>query len=313
LTERPVVVVGGPTAGGKSALALAIAEEFGGTVINADSMQVYRDLPILTAQPDPETLSRAPHKLYGVLDAADKCSAGRWRDLAVAEIEAASDAGRVPIVTGGTGLYLRALVSGLHRMPAVPAELRDGLNARLAAEGPAALHAELARDDPETAARLLPSDSQRIVRALEILVHTGRGQSDWQRGAEAEKPAGLRFLTITLLPPRETLYEACNARFADMLDAGAEDELRRFSATAPPDCPLWKAVGVDPVRRHLAGEIDRDEMIDLGRRDTRRYAKRQLTWLRHQIVTDLPVAEKFSEIRMPEIFSKISIFLLTPS
>ncbi len=276
-------------------------------------MQVYRDLPILTAQPDPETLSRAPHKLYGVLDAADKCSAGRWRDLAGAEIRAASEAGRVPIVTGGTGLYLRALVSGLHRMPAVPAELRDGLNARLAAEGAAALYAELARADPETAARLLPSDSQRIVRAIEILVHTGRGQSDWQRGAEAEKPAGLRFLRITLLPRREPLYEACNARFADMLDAGAECELRRFSAFASSDCPLWKAVGVDPIRRHLAGEIDRDEMIGLGCRDTRRYAKRQLTWLRHQIVTDLPILEKFSEIRLPEIFSKISTFLLTPS
>ncbi len=311
MSERPVVVVGGPTAGGKSALSLAIAEKFGGTVINADSMQVYRDLPILTAQPGPETLSRAPHRLYGLLEADDKCSAGRWRDLAVAEIGAASDAGRVPIVVGGTGLYLRALISGLHRMPAVPAEVRARLNARLASEGAPALHAELLRDDPETAERLLPSDSQRIVRALEILVHTGRGQTAWQRGAEAEKPAELRFFTITLLPPRETLYDACNRRFAEMLDAGAEDELRRFSANAPADSPLWKAVGVDPVRRHLAGEIAREEMTELGRRDTRRYAKRQLTWLRHQIITDLAVLEKFSEIDEDIIFSKISTFLLT--
>ena len=307
--ETGVVIVCGPTAGGKSALALAIAERFGGVVINADALQVYRDLRIVTARPDDDAESRVPHRLYGFLDANARCSAGDWRDRALAEIRAAAANGRMPVVTGGTGLYLRALTTGLHRMPSVPADVRAALNARLERDGPAALHAELAENDPETAARLAPGDSQRIVRALEILQHTGRGQTDWQRGAAPDLPEGLRFLTILLAPPRDALYAACDARFLAMLDAGAEDEVRRFADARPPaDCPLWKAVGVGPLHRHLAGEIGRDEMIELGQRDTRRYAKRQLTWARHQIIANIEFQEKYSEKIHDKIFSKISIF-----
>jgi tRNA dimethylallyltransferase len=312
LSRLPVIIVGGPTAGGKSSLALALADRFDGTIINADSMQVYRDLEILTARPGPDALSRAPHRLYGFLDAAQRCSAGRWRELALGEIRAATTAGRTPIVVGGTGLYLRALISGLHRIPAIPAELRTSLNARLAAEGPAQLHAELATCDPDTAARLAPGDSQRIVRALEVFRHTGRGLTAWQAGARDGVPGDLRFFTIVLSPPREALYESCNARFAAMIAEGGIEEVERLKAAAPPpDCPLWKAVGVPPVRAFLAGDIDRERMIDLGRRDTRRYAKRQLTWLRHQIIADMLLETKLSEINQDEIFSEISSFLLT--
>ncbi|MEX2453212.1 MAG: tRNA (adenosine(37)-N6)-dimethylallyltransferase MiaA, partial [Rhodospirillaceae bacterium] len=310
----PVILVGAPTAAGKSGLALAIAERFGGTVVNADSMQVYRDLEIVTARPGAAELARVPHRLYGVLDADQPCSAGRWREMALGEIAAATAAGHVPVLVGGTGLYLRALKTGLHPMPAVPGAVRTALNARLAAEGAPALHRDLAARDPETAARLAPGDSQRIVRALEILDHTGRGQSAWQAGRTAGAPPSLRFLTLLLTPPRDELYAACDARFARMLDAGAEAEVARFAGRpGAAESPLMKAVGVAPIRARLAGEIDRDRMMELGRRDTRRYAKRQLTWFRNQIVADLILETKLSENNGDEIFSFISNFLLTPA
>ena len=312
MTGDPVVVVGGPTASGKSALALAIAEEFGGVVINADSMQVYRELAILTARPRGPELDRVPHRLYGLLGAGERCSAGHWRTLAEAEIRTATAEGRLPVLAGGTGLYLRALMSGLHDLPDVPAEVRERLNARVAAEGAPALHAELAARDPETAARLRPGDSQRIVRALEILDHTGRGLAAWQAASQAEGAAGLRFLTILQAPPRDALYATCDGRFARMLEEGAEEEVARFlEIPGAADGPLAKAVGVGPIRSYLAGEIDRARMIELGTRDTRRYAKRQLTWFRHQFVSNLTIETKFSEIKMPEIFSFIRNFLLT--
>jgi tRNA dimethylallyltransferase len=313
MTGAPVVVVGGPTASGKSALALAIAEEFGGTVINADSMQVYRDLEVLTARPRAAELARAPHRLYGFLGAAERCSAGQWRTLAEAEIRAASAEGRLPVLAGGSGLYLSALMSGLHDLPEVPAEIRERLNARVAAEGAPALHAELAVRDPETAARLRPGDSQRVVRALEILEHSGRGLAAWQAASQAEGAAGLRFLTILIAPPRDALYAACDARFVRMLDEGAEAEVARLvGIPGALDGPLAKAVGVAPLRACLAGEIGRERMIELGTRDTRRYAKRQLTWFRHQFVSNLTLETKLSEINPPEIFSFIRNFLLTP-
>lgn len=312
MTGDPVVVVGGPTASGKSALALAIAEEFGGTVINADSMQVYRDLSILTARPQGPEFDRVPHRLYGILGAGERCSAGRWRSLAEAEIREATAKGRLPVLAGGTGLYLRALMSGLHDMPDVPAEVREGLNARVAAEGAPALHAELAARDPETAARLRPGDSQRVVRALEVLDHTGRGLAAWQAASQAEGAAGLRFLTILLAPPRDALYAACDARFARMLADGAEDEVARFLQTpGATEGPLAKAVGVGPIRAYLSREIGYERMVELGTRDTRRYAKRQLTWFRRQFVSNLTIETKFSEIKLPEIFSFIRSFLLT--
>ena len=326
--HRPVVVVAGPTACGKSALALAIAEAFGGTLINADSMQVYRELPILTAAPGPDAVARAPHRLYGLLPATETCSAGRWRGLAITEIGAAQEAGRLPIVVGGTGLYLRALMTGLAPIPKVPQPVRDAARRRLAADGPAALHRALAVRDPAMAARLSPGDGQRLARAWEVLEATGRSLAEWQRptgaaddgaaddGAADDGSAddgwGPAFLSIVLAPPRDAIYAACDARFEAMLAAGALDEAAALSAQGlDPGLPLMKAVGLRELLRHLSGEIPLAEACRLGQQATRRYAKRQLTWIRHQMMPDHLIGEKYSERLTSEIFPYISNFLLT--
>lgn len=312
MSRQPVIVIGGPTASGKSALAIDIAEQFGGEIINADSMQIYEDLSVLTARPRAADIARVPHHLYGILGLGARCSAGQWRTRALGAIEDVQRRGALPIVVGGTGLYLRALTTGLHRMPAVPVAVREGLNARLAGEGAAALHAELAALDPETAAGLNPTDSQRIVRALEIFTHTGKGLKHWQSGETETAPAGLRFFRIVTLPPREELYAIANERFRWMVDNGAMDEVARlFSRSPPDDLPLLKAVGVQGIRAFLAGDIDKDQLIERGQRDTRRYAKRQMTWFRRQIIPEIAIDTKYLEINRDKIFSDISNFLLT--
>ena len=196
-----VLILAGPTASGKSAAALAIARERSVTVINADALQVYRDLAVLTARPRPEEIGDVPHRLYGVLDAADACAAGRWRTLALAEIRVAYDAGRLPVLVGGTGLYLKALIEGIAPTPAVPAAIRDDVRARLQEEGPGALHAESARHDPAMAAELAPGDRQRVARALEVVLATGRSLREFQQ--QTAPPAGLEFVTLVLLPPAD--------------------------------------------------------------------------------------------------------------
>ncbi|MHA1108085.1 MAG: tRNA (adenosine(37)-N6)-dimethylallyltransferase MiaA [Alphaproteobacteria bacterium] len=311
--HRPVIVVAGPTACGKSALALDIAGEFDGILINADSMQIYRELPIITAAPGAAALARAPHRLYGVLPAADSCSVGRWRALARQEIDDAHDHGRLPIVVGGTGLYLRALMRGLARIPPVPPDVRAATRQRLEADGPEALHRALAARDPAMADRLSPRDGQRLARAWEVLEATGRSLADWQRPAADDGPGeGLAFLTLLLLPPREAIYEACNIRFASMLANGALEEAGRLLAQQlDPALPAMKAVGLREVLRHLSGEISLDEACRAGQQATRRYAKRQLTWFRHQMAPDYTSGEQYSERLTPEIFPYISKFLLT--
>ena len=293
-------------------MALALAREFGGEIVNADSMQIYEDLPLVTARPDPVETALAPHHLYGVLSMQQRCSAGEWRDLALEAIRDVQSRHRIPIVVGGTGLYLKALMSGLHDMPVVPADIRDGLNRRLEKEGAPALHAELASVDPETAGGLNQADAQRIVRALEIFIHTGRGLRSWQARELDDAPADLRFFTVTLLPPREHLYAAANGRFDGMLDNGAVKEVAAFTDRSPAeDFPLLKAVGVPPIRAYLGDAIDRERMKELGKRDTRRYAKRQMTWFRRQFVSEMVVETKYSEIKWDKIFSEIRNFLLT--
>jgi len=314
IARQPVLIVAGPTASGKSALALAVAETFGGTVINADSMQIYRELRILTARPGPEDEARAPHRLYGVLPASERCSAGRWREMALAEIAAAHDAGRLPIVCGGTGLYLRALTEGLSPMPDVPKEIRAFFSARLADEGAAALHQELAALDPEMAARLDERDSQRILRALEVLEATGRSLAEWQAGPADSPPEHLRFATILLAPPREALYAACDRRLEVMLESGALDEVRRLTAMGlDPTLPAMKALGVREFATHLAGNAELSSALDAARTMTRRYAKRQMTWFRHQIVADIILNAQYSESLLPEIFAFIRQNILTPT
>jgi tRNA dimethylallyltransferase len=313
-----VVIVTGPTAGGKSGLALELAEAFDGVVINADSMQVYRELEILTARPGIEALARAPHRLYGSLSGREPCSAGRWRELARTEIAAAHAAGKLPLVVGGTGLYLRALIEGLAEVPEVPAALRDAAVARLRELGAPGLHAELAARDPVMAARLRPGDSQRLIRAWEVLEATGRSLAAWQ--AEAAPGLGVpacRFLRLVRLPPRAALYAACDARFLAMIERGALDELRALRELGlDPRLPVMRALGLRELGQHLDGALSLDAAVARAQQATRNYAKRQMTWLRTQAppepVRTLVLDEQYSKSLNPKIFANIRRFLLTP-
>jgi tRNA dimethylallyltransferase len=313
-SATPLVIVAGPTASGKSALAVALAEELGGTIINADSMQVYRDLVALTARPGAADLARAPHRLYGVIDAAEACSAGRWRELALDEIVAARGEGRLPILAGGTGLYLRVLLEGLAPVPSVPPRIRAAARARHAALGGAAFRAELAALDPAAAARLQPGDTQRLIRAFEVVEATGKPLAQWR---ERQRAPAFRAAAVVLLPPRQRLNAAIDRRFDAMLAAGAEAEVAALVARGlDPSLPAMKAVGVPELAAYLAGRSSREAAVDAARQATRRYAKRQYTWLRHQLseterLRKLVLAEQFSESLLPEIFSFIRQFLLT--
>jgi tRNA dimethylallyltransferase len=285
-----VVLIAGPTASGKSALALALAAKLNGAIVNADSMQVYRDLRIITARPTPEEEARVPHLLYGHVDAGENYSVGRWcRDVghALAEI---GRQGRVPILVGGTGLYFKALTSGLAAVPPIPAEIRSDVRARLQSEGAAALHAELARLDPVTAQRLMVNDRSRICRALEVVLATGRSLSDWHKEGMPALVDPARAAKLFLTCERKELVARIEARFAAMLDAGALEEVMELSQRKlDPLLPAMKAHGVPWLIRHLNGEISLDEAAAGAVMDTRRYAKRQLTWFRNQM-KDWPMA-----------------------
>lgn len=303
----PVVVVAGPTASGKSELALGLAERLGGVVINADSMQLYRELRILTARPGPDDEARAPHRLYGVVPAAEACSAARWREMAVAEIEAARAAGRVPLVVGGTGLYFRALIEGLAPVPDVPDSVRREARALHARLGGARFHALLSRRDPAMAARLGPGDSQRLVRAYEVLEATGTSLAEWQSlppaGPGIERPV----VKIVLTPPRDRLYARCDARFLAMVAAGAVTEVAALAALGlDPELPAMKALGVRELRRHLDGELDLEAAVLRAQTATRRYAKRQLTWFRHQMAEAAVIAATDPEARLDEALAHLA-------
>jgi tRNA dimethylallyltransferase len=278
------VLIAGPTASGKSAFALQLAERRGGIVINTDSMQVYADLRIITARPTPDEEARAPHRLYGSVDAAVNFSAGAYVAAASAALAEARALGLLPIFIGGSGLYFKALTRGLSAVPPVPDAVREQVRARLLSDGVAALHAELARRDPEAAARLQPADRSRIARALEVVLATGRSLTDWHRdGLPPLLPAG-SFEALFLAPERDDLYARIDARFARMLEAGALDEVAALAARKlDPLLPAMKAHGVPALIRHLAGEIMLEEAAAIGAADTRHYAKRQFTWFRHQL------------------------------
>ncbi|UGY20862.1 tRNA (adenosine(37)-N6)-dimethylallyltransferase MiaA [Bradyrhizobium septentrionale] len=278
------VLIAGPTASGKSALALALAQRTGGVVINTDSMQVYRDLRIITARPTAGEEALVPHRLYGHVDAGVNFSAGAWvADAARVLAEARADK-RLPIFIGGSGLYFKALTRGLSAVPPIPTEVRDRVRARLEQHGVAALHAELAERDPVSAERLKPRDRTRIARALEVVEATGRPLPDWHReGLPPLLPPG-QFHALFLAPERDWLYARIDARFGAMLDAGALDEVAALAARGlDPLLPAMKAHGVPALIRHLKGEISREEAAEIGRADTRHYAKRQFTWFRHQL------------------------------
>ncbi|WP_375159146.1 tRNA (adenosine(37)-N6)-dimethylallyltransferase MiaA [Bradyrhizobium sp. RDT46] len=284
---RPVgeaVLIAGPTASGKSALALQLALASGGIVVNADSMQVYRDLRIITARPTQDEEARAPHRLYGHVDAAVNFSAGAWVADAAKALDEARAQGRLPIFVGGTGLYFKALTAGLSVVPPIPAEVREDVRARLERNGAEALHAELARRDPHAAERLNLRDRTRIARALEVVEATGRSLLDWHReGQPPLLPSG-SFRAVFLAPERDALYARIDARFDAMLAAGALEEVERLAARQlDPLLPAMKAHGVPALIRHLRGELSLEQAAAIGRADTRHYAKRQFTWFRHQL------------------------------
>jgi len=278
------VLIAGPTASGKSELALRLAEDVGGTIVNADSMQVYRDLSALTARPTPEEEARVPHRLYGHVDAAINYSAGHFVSEAASVLAEARAQGRVLIFVGGTGLYFKALVHGLSAMPPIPPAIRETVRARLEREGAEALYAELAIRDPISAQRLKARDRTRIARALEVVEATGRSITDWHReGSAPPLPRG-EFHAVFLAPERDAVYARIDARFEAMLMAGALAEVERLDARRlDPLLPAMKAHGVPPLIRHLNGEITLAEASETARCDTRRYAKRQFTWFRHQL------------------------------
>lgn len=260
---------------------MALAERLGGVVINADAMQLYRDLRILTARPDEADYARAPHVLYGVLPPDPPANAAWWRGAALAALAEARTSGRVPILCGGSGLYLAALVKGLAAIPPVSDAARAAARARLAAIGPAALHAELAALDPETASKLRPSDPQRLARALEVWLATGRGLAAWQ-AAPASPPEGWRFVTIEIDPTRAALRAAIARRFAAMLAAGACAEVRALLALGlDPALPLLRAHGVPELAAYLRAEITLAEAVLRAELVTGQYTKRQATWFRH--------------------------------
>lgn len=315
--DAEVVVLYGPTASGKSDLAAALAERLNGVVINADSLQVYSELKILTARPDDAARARAPHRLFGILPAVEASSAAWWRDAALAEIAAAHAAGKRAILAGGTGLYLKTLIDGLSPVPAADMKARAQATALYSAIGGEAFRTALADRDPAAAARLMAGDSQRLIRAWEVVEATGTPLSAWQ--ALPKNPGHtLKFCLIGLMPPRDQLYARIDRRFETMLDRGAIDEAARFDALGlSPALPANKALGLRELRRHLKGEIDLTEAVRLAQQASRNYAKRQVTWFRHQLPDDkkTPVShvrhvsfEELSERNPTEIMS----FILHP-
>jgi tRNA dimethylallyltransferase len=311
----PVVALTGPTACGKSGLAVRVAERFGGEIVNADSMQVYRDLSILTARPDAAATARVPHHLYGVLPAGEPCSAARWRALAEAAIAQVHARGRLPILVGGTGLYLRALLQGLVQVPGIPAGVRESVRDRQGRLPPADLHAQLAARDPAMAARLHATDTQRVARALEVVEATGRSLADYQAQPDAP-PLAHPVHVIAALPRRGELYRRIESRLVQMVAQGALAELRDLlDQDLDPALPAMKAVGVPQLARYLRGAAPYAEALAAAQAATRRYAKRQITWLRHQTVRDAAsatfIGAQFSKSLSPVIFNDIRAFLLT--
>ena len=284
LSAMNAILITGPTASGKSALAVEFAKQHNGVVVNADSMQVYDTLCVLTARPSDEDMQGVPHYLYGHVPANLAYSTGAWlRDVTELLPRLHAD-GRKPIFVGGTGLYFKALTGGLSDMPAIPEEVRNRLRSRLQEEGRDELYRQLRERDPLVAESLRPQDGQRIVRALEVLEATGRSIADFQAqtGPVIVDPSTSRKIVVA--PDRAILHQRINGRFEKMLEQGAEDEVKTLlSLSLPPDMPVMKAIGVSQIAAMLRGELSRDEVLERGAAATRQYAKRQMTWFRNQM------------------------------
>lgn len=298
-----VALIAGPTASGKSALAMALARATGGVVVNADASQVYADLSILTARPSAADMACTPHRLFGHIDGAEACSAARWAAEATAEIDRAHAAGLLPVLAGGTGLYIRTLLDGIAPVPDIDPAIRAAARVLPVAEA----HAALIREDPAAAARLAPADTTRVTRALEVVRSTGRTLRDWQRRKRGGIGGRIALAPLRLLPPRDWLIERCDLRFAAMVDGGGIAEARALLARGlDPALPVMRAIGVPEIAAWLNGAIDRETMLERGRVATRQYAKRQYTWFSRQPPPDWPVmAQKLDNKIIDELVIKL--------
>jgi tRNA dimethylallyltransferase len=285
----PLALIAGPTASGKSALALALAKRVGGVIVNADSAQVYRGIPVLSAAPGASECRRAEHRLYGILDGSVPCSAADWAEMAKREISELHGQRRLPILVGGTGLYLRTLLDGIAPVPPIDPDVRR----RVREASAEANRAKLAELDPDAAARLNPGDSARIARALEVVLSTGRPLGVWQKQREGGIAREVELRPLILLPPRDWLYRRCDERFARMVECGAIAEVEALLArNFDPNLPIMRAIGVPELAAHLRGDLSLDEAIAAGSQATRRYAKRQYTWFAHQPAREWPRFEE---------------------
>ncbi|MBL8629275.1 MAG: tRNA (adenosine(37)-N6)-dimethylallyltransferase MiaA [Rhodospirillaceae bacterium] len=306
-----VIVVAGPTASGKSPLGLCLADALDGVVINADSIQCYRDLPLLTARPSAADELTAPHRLYGFLDPTEILSANAWAAKAADEIRTVVEAGQQPILVGGNGFYLRALMTGLSDIPAIPAGVRDATRELAADIGAVALHEKLAARDPATAQRLKPGDTQRIARAWEVLEATGQPLSYWQAQPN-KRPIDANYVSILVQPEREELYNACDLRFMMMLELGALNEVKDLMArNVPMKAPVMRALGAVDLAQVASGLMDLPTATERAQAATRQYAKRQTTWFRNQFRADYRIETKFSESLFQNIFPEIRHLVLT--
>jgi tRNA dimethylallyltransferase len=291
---------------------MGLADEFDGTVINADSMQVYKELRILSARPSEADERRIPHRLYGTLPASQPCSVGHWRDMAAQEVASVHAAGRLPVVTGGTGMYIRALMQGLASIPPVPPAIRHEVQDFYDKQGRALALQALADVDPETAARLSFGDRQRVIRALEVQRATDRPLSHWLAEGNQGVLTNVKFQALVLQPSREALYGQIDERFVRMLDQGALDEVHTLLALRlDPKLPAMKAVGVRELAAYLDGKTSLVDATTEAQQASRNYAKRQLTWFRNQIPEAESICAQYSESKIPDIFSFIRQFLLT--
>ena len=292
---KTIHIIAGPTASGKSALAIQRAREMDGAIVNCDSRQIYNALPLLTAQPSAEDKSEAPHHLYGTVHPNETVSAGSWREMAMPLIQSLLVEGNTPIITGGNGLYIKTLIEGISPIPEVPAEIRLAAINMQEELGNPAFHAELQKRDPATAALYHPMHTARLIHAWEILEATGKPLAEWQALPKSAAPEDWLFDITIVMPDRAKLYTQCDARFIQMLDAGAMEELEAFDNKVDQgeisrDSVMIKTVGAGALRSLRAGQISREEAITLAQTETRQYAKRQMTWFRNQITPQKNIA-----------------------
>ncbi len=307
---KRALFIAGPTASGKSAFAMKTAAAYDGIIINADSMQVYRDLSVISACPSAAEQKQVTHRLYGFLDATEICSAAFWAEKAMAEIRSAWATGKLPILVGGTGMYFKVLIDGIAKIPDIPADVRAQVRRECQDLGSEALYTELTVSDPITAARLAPGDSQRVSRAIEVVRSTGIPLSDWQKDT---KPGPMQSFDeageigkYVVLPDREELYARCDHRFDQMMEQGAIEEVRALvGRNLRNDLPIMRALGVPSLARYLAGETTYDQAADDAKMQTRRFAKRQLTWFRNQFSHWKMLNAQYSESYFDKLVAKI--------